>query len=363
MSDYLLAKSNRLVEEAAAQPAQVGGFDVLAREVSKLDYLVDEVSARRDFLRRVLETTPDAICVFDAGGHLQMLNGHAAEVFAKAQPGQDFASLLAEAGALPSEAEDEFVLPDGRQFAVSRSSEALPASWDAIAIVTLADVTRQRRNERERREMLEFLSHDMRAPQVAILNLVAQDRAGDRLERIRLHARRTMELADNFVQLARLGELPLAREDIDATALVAEAADRAWTLASARGITIATALPEEPLFLAGDGQVLSRVLDNLAGNAIKYGRERGMLGLTLERQGDRAVITVADDGPGLPESRRADPFRRFGPRDKDHGGAGLGLSFVVEAVSRHGGEIAVESSPGEGTRFRISLAALADPPD
>lgn len=181
---------------------------------------------------------------------------------------------------------------------------------------------------------------------------------GQRLARIRRHARRTLELADNFVQLARLGETPLAIEELDLGTLAEEAADRAFTLARDRGAKVLVEAPEEPLFAEADGQVLSRVLDNLIGNAVKYGAS--IVSVSLAAANGTARIVVADNGPGLPKERQIDPFVRFGARTMDgKGGAGLGLAFVRGAIVHHGGRVECESSPETGTRFVIDLPGLS----
>ena len=216
----------------------------------------------------------------------------------------------------------------------------------------------------QRQQMLEFLSHDMRAPQVAILSLAALDgaaeNAADRLHRISGHARRTLHLADTFVQLARLAEAPLARDDIDFTMLVDEAVDRAHAAAKAGTITLTFTPPDQPLPMIGDGDVLSRVIDNLIGNAIRYCPPGSEVVLSATAQPGNAKsiqFEISDNGPGLPECRRADPFQRFGNRSQHRGSLGLGLAFVAAAVARHNGVLDCDSAPDQGTRFTINLPA------
>jgi signal transduction histidine kinase len=97
-------------------------------------------------------------------------------------------------------------------------------------------------------------------------------------------------------------------------------------------------------------------------NAIKYGREGGTVvvgGRVLER--GRVELTVRDDGPGIPAESRERIFERFYRADKartrEQGGTGLGLAIVKNVVHAHGGEVRVESAPGEGTEFFITLPA------
>lgn len=360
VSDFLGRETKRLASSVGAVPeVHADGFDAVARQASRLHWLVEEMADRREFLTRVIESGPDAICVFDRAGGLQLMNERARAIFGEAGPGLSFRDLMLAIHARLVADGRELVLPDGRVLALADSGEGRRG----IRVISLTDITEARRAEEERRQMLEFLSHDMRAPQSAILGL-AEERPGvasppDRLARIRGHARRTLKLADDFVQLSRLAEVPLDMTEVDLVAIVEEAIDNAWFVAREKRIELVAQVPDEPVWVHADGQVLLRALDNLVSNAIRYGPPDSRVTLGLERDAATASLIVADEGPGLPPGRRDDPFRRFGPRDKGGGagGTGLGLSFVQAAVKRHGGTISVRSS-GKGTLFRIALRLL-----
>ena len=231
--------------------------------------------------------------------------------------------------------------------------------------------------------MLEYLSHDMRSPQVAILALTRDRQATlpepERMRRIAALAQRTLRLADDFVQLSRLSELALEREEIDLAALVEEALDRAWPAARDKAMHLVRDWPDQPVPLHADGHVLSRALDNLVDNAVRHGPRGSRVVVSLRYRGGRVSLSIRDEGPGMPEARRRQPFQRFGPcsagRGTPGGGAsggpsggqsggtsaGLGLSFVKLAVDKHGGRIGCRSRPGRGTAFVLHLdAALAE---
>ncbi len=220
-----------------------------------------------------------------------------------------------------------------------------------------------RRAEVERRQMLEFLSHDMRSPQVAIIGMTGENAPPmpekERLARVRGQAEQTLKLADDFVQLARVTQAKLKSQEIDLASLALEAADRAYPAASARGISIAQDVGEEPAFINGDPGILSRTVDNLISNAIKYSPEGAQIEVTVEAdpKAQLAWLSVADSGPGLPPSRARNPFARFGVEAQAGAGpsVGLGLAFVGEAMERHGAPIHVETAPQEGTRFTLEF--------
>lgn len=359
---YLMAKADRLSSTKGTAARRIDGFDSVARAVNRLDFLVDELSERRTFLGRVVESTPDALFVFDAEGTLLTMNRRASAIMGAPlgdMEGESVTHLLARIDGALNADETELQLGDGRIFVITRSTGIPEAQWSDIHLAMLTDVTEQRRAEAERRHALEFLSHDMRAPQVAILGLTSERGDSDapevRLGRIRQHARRTLDLADTFVELARLGDSPLDITETDLGALVDEAADRAFSVACDHGAKVTAHYGEDPVFAPADGAVLSRVIDNLVGNAIKYGATQ--VKLTLAASDHAASIEIADNGPGLPPERAADPFLRFGTRSSEgKAGAGLGLAFVAAAVAHHGGTITCQSETGRGACFRIELA-------
>ena len=131
----------------------------------------------------------------------------------------------------------------------------------------------------------------------------------------------------------------------------------------------ATPLPAIALDSSAIGQSLANLLDN----AVKYSGDARDIDVSLEREGDLAVVTVADHGVGIPKDEQAKIFDRFHRVSTglvhDVKGSGLGLAIVRHIVEAHGGRIEVESRPGEGSRFRILLpfadtaAALADAAD
>ncbi|MEL6530349.1 MAG: ATP-binding protein, partial [Pseudomonadota bacterium] len=336
------------------------GFDPVARQVSQVRGLIGETRERLTFLRSILSASPDPMFVFDSDGALTLMNDQAEEVFGSEATlaGVTLETLLSDHGELTGTSEQELKLPDERSFLIASAKIGMS---EGGRIVSMRDITSLRSSERQRREMLEFLSHDMRSPQAAIVGLVGA--AGqslpqrERLGRIEKQARRTLKLTDDFVQIARLEYEGLQLQETDIGALLHEALDRAYPTAKRKHITFETSIPEEPEFCEIDPSSMSRAIDNLIGNAIKFSPESMKVGVSLERlSGGGLRIEVYDNGPGLPEERQRDTFARFGARNSEAGpSAGLGLAYVKRAVDEHGGEISVNSSADSGTRFVIIL--------
>ena len=352
------------------QRADVEGFDQIARQVARMRGLVSHVSRSFAFLGKVIEAAPDAILVLNREGDVVMANDKAQGLFpswSEERPEQ-FQSLLMASQAVQESERQEILFEDGRTYLVARADFDFQEDGKSGEIMALRDITEGRRREEERQEMLEFLSHDMRTPQVAIIGLskrvasgsaAAQEdgQADDVAVRIRTQAERTLKLADDFVQLARLDEAELEFEDTDCVALVEEACDRAYTASRGKRIAVEPDLPEEPVFAEVDASLVARLLDNLIGNAIKFAPKGSSVHIKLEDASpEMFCLSVADSGPGLPPERLANPYARFGAHERKAGpSVGLGLTFVKRVVDKHDGTISVESREGAGTRFVIHL--------
>ncbi|WP_454743116.1 CHASE2 domain-containing protein [Cupriavidus necator] len=246
-------------------------------------------------------------------------------------------------------------------------------------IVSVTDITAIRVAERQREQMLRFLSHDMRSPQASILALIelherrgrsdakggqpgiAAAADGSVLSRIAAHARRTMTLADDFISVARAESQSLAFMEVELGSLVLDATDQLWALANARDVPLQVDLPDDPLVMQGEPALLVRAIANLVSNAIKFSPKGQPVTVSLAREPGHFVIAVRDHGPGIAQADQArlfEPFARL--HEGQQGapdGAGLGLVLVRAVAERHGGKAGVQSAAGAGAVFRIVLPA------
>ncbi len=347
---------------SSQESAQNFGFDTVARQVSQVKGLIGETRERLAFLRRTLASSPDAILVFDEKEAMVLMNQRAQDLFGEEakQTGRSLSNIVSSVEGQWVQNRDELEFPDGRVFLVASSKIEMIEGYE---IVSLRDITAIRENERQRQETLEFLSHDMRSPQAAIVGLAGSMGKSlpteERFARIAKQARRTLKLADDFVQIARLEHNGVDPQDSDLCAQLHEAIDRAYTAAKRKGITLDLDIPEDPEFCLIEPSSMARAIDNLIDNAIKFSPPEGRVKVSLKRTAQNALqIEVQDQGPGLPEERRKNTFARFGARQSGAGpSAGLGLAYVKRVVDEHKGEISAQSSPGQGTRFSIILPA------
>ena len=146
-------------------------------------------------------------------------------------------------------------------------------------------------------------------------------------------------------------------EAVDVAALLRQECQHHEPLALAKDVTLQVQGADRAL-VNGDEPSLRVLIANLLSNAIAYSPSGGTISATLERRPELVVLEIADQGPGIPIAERQRVFDRFYRGERSSGvGSGLGLPTVKKIVESHGGRIAVDSAPGRGTRFTISLPA------
>jgi signal transduction histidine kinase len=225
-------------------------------------------------------------------------------------------------------------------------------------MVFLTDVTERRRMEAELRTYADVVAHDLREPvaNMALLVRTLEQRSDqppspEVLGMLRGGIGRAQELIEAVLGYARLGELrtePVALGD-----LVADVAEDLRPALDAAGATLAVGeLPE----VQGDPLQLRRVFQNLVGNAVKFRAEEPPR-VEVSALSDAAawVVTVRDNGPGVPPSQVTRIFGMFSRADNQAEGVGIGLAVCRRVVEAHGGRIWVEPASGGGSAFRFTM--------
>jgi heavy metal sensor kinase len=217
-------------------------------------------------------------------------------------------------------------------------------------------------------------SHELRTP-LTILQLelegIAQshrlnpsltDQIGSALE----ETHRMSHIVENLLAISRLdaGEVKMDKTPLDLGDLAASTAEQMRLLAEEKSIFFRTNVANG-ICVEGDRSRLQQVIVNLVANAIKYTQEGGEVEVSVRRDGDTAVLEVADNGAGISAHALPHVFERFYRADKarsrNSGGAGLGLAIVKAICTAHGTEIKVSSEEGHGSRFTVALPFLDVP--
>lgn len=169
---------------------------------------------------------------------------------------------------------------------------------------------------------------------------------------------RLSRVITDLLRLVKLDESeePLRPERVRFDKIVREAAERLRPLAKGKGVELRVSVTEQTVY--GEENRLDQVVTNLIENAIKY-TDRGRIQVRLGRDGDHALLEVADTGIGIPEDAIPHLFERFyrvdKARSRDTGGTGLGLAIAEKIVALHGGDIRVESRLGRGSTFSVRI--------
>jgi signal transduction histidine kinase len=224
--------------------------------------------------------------------------------------------------------------------------------------------------QRRQRRLVSDASHELRSPVAALrqqaeVALAFPDRTDSALFGATVLAQsiRLQRLIDDLLLLARADENALLRAGVpvDLDDLVFAEAERLRSTTALRVNTTEVSVGRVDGDLAG----LARVLSNLAENAARHARDQ--VWFALGYRDGRVVLTVDDDGDGIPEPDRERVLERFvrldEGRTRDTGGSGLGLAIVRELVVAHGGEVRIEDSPHGGARVRLLFPASTDPGD
>ena len=376
---FLIAEADAILREpGVTAPARAAGpsGDVIAAEAARLQAAIAQVRYLRSFISQVIEQFPGAVFVIDAQDKVVLANG--------AATGQIGDGLL---GA-PSRAVMSLMLENEPLIGVpvrGRSGRSLLMSEAAIEgsrrIVSFADITELQRAADEREELLQFLSHDLRSPNAAIVWLLESQGLGSKgpetrgletsgigesqpaslaqpvIEQIRSHARHGLRLADSFVQLVRARRRVLTEEPVDLSDVAREAADMVAAYARARSARLINESEAGELWVLGDQGMLVRAVINLLENAIKFGPEEATIIYSVRQREQDVVFCVAGPGPPMPAGRAPDPFALYaeGRAADGKGSVGLGLAFVQTTAQRHRGRATYAFREGYGAVFQIIL--------
>lgn len=239
------------------------------------------------------------------------------------------------------------------------------------SVLVLRDVTELRHLEAVRRDFVSNVSHELKTPLTAMRGYVeavlddegmGTDQRVVFLQKARQNTERLTSIVSDLLSLSRLEseERELSFEPLEVREVLDEVLQDNRDLAESRQVQLELETDGTSPLSRADAQALHMAASNLVSNAIQYSpQETGTVRVRLTSTPEEVWIEVVDNGPGIPPSEQERVFERFYRIDKARsrklGGTGLGLSIVRHVMAAHGGRVELESTPGEGSRFRLIL--------
>ena len=249
----------------------------------------------------------------------------------------------------------------------------------------LRDVSAQKRGElriqeeiRRRDEFLAMLSHELRNPLGAVVTATAllkrpdcdDERRPRLVEIVERQSQQMARLLDDLLEVSRVtqSKIELRKQRLDLSTVAREAAEAVRNLMESRKIAFSIAIDPEPIWVIGDPARLQQIQVNLLHNAAKYTHRGGTVKLAVRREEVHAVLSVIDDGAGIPKEMLNDVFALFVQSkrtlDRSEGGLGVGLTLVRSLVAMHGGAVTARSDgDGRGSEFVVRLPLTSAPVD
>ncbi|MDN6293181.1 MAG: cell wall metabolism sensor histidine kinase WalK [Alkalibacterium gilvum] len=242
-------------------------------------------------------------------------------------------------------------------------------------VCVLHDVTEQERIEEERKQFVSNVSHELRTPLTSMRSYIEAladgawqdpDLAPRFLEVTQNETDRMIRMIQDLLQLSRIdsGKSMLNLEIVDLTEMLDHVLNRFDMMIHSaeyedKKYQINKEILEQSIFVEVDPDRMIQVLDNIMNNAIKYSPDGGTISGKMEKREDTVLISVRDEGMGIPKADINKIFSRFyrvdRARSRAMGGSGLGLAISKEVVEQHGGHIWADSTEGKGTTFYLSL--------
>nr|WP_294501973.1 ATP-binding protein [uncultured Rhodopila sp.] len=375
-------------DEAVPEAGTAVLMDALGREIERLSRHLIARTARVEQQRRadtlILERLPDPVIVLGRDRSVQRSNPAARVAF-----GDDIAAVLRHPGlrlaterALSTNtaqtAEIGLRVPMPRDVYATVVPMDPPLADGGLALLVLSDRTRERVVERMRADFVANVSHELRTPLASLIGFIetlrgpaADDPPAQQrfLEIMAEQGARMNRLIDDLLSLSRieLTEHQTPAQPLDVAKLVSRMVAGFEPRLTERNLQLALRIEADLPAVAGDSDQMAQVLQNLLDNAVKYGRDGGVLTVEtgIAPPGDRwparrgVVIAVTDQGAGIPREHLPRLTERFYRVDKGRsravGGTGLGLAIVKHIVNRHRGQMLIESEVGQGTTVSIWL--------
>ncbi|MDY5219457.1 MAG: ATP-binding protein [Eubacteriales bacterium] len=363
------------------QPLENDVYDELSplllrmeRQREEIDRQMRALTDKQSELTAITENMREGLVLLNPQGVILSMNGSAAKIFgvnASHHIGEDVLSVSRNPAVREaihdarSGKNGETILENGGRYYQLLASPVAGNGGSMGIVLLLLDTTEKYTAEISRREFSANVSHELKTPLTSISGFAEIIRDGlarpedvkDFAGRICREADRLVALITDIMELSRLDERKELgdRERVGLRSVAEEVVSRLEEPARAKDIDLR--LVGEECAVSGYSLLLGEMVYNLVDNAIKYSGTGGHVVVRTGMQGGKAVLSVTDDGIGIPREHQSRVFERFYRVDKSHskatGGTGLGLSIVKHGAAIHEAEVELESEPGKGTCVRL----------
>ena len=375
----------RLAQEITALSLKLKGFHQLN---------ISQVIAEKKRSEAIIRSITDGVVVVDAEFKIVALNPTAATILnvnsqqfenkhfvdvVKNRELYEHVKTTAETGHPPELAENESILAlelEGKteyyKFAITPVTTEQGIMLGVVLL--LQDVTKLKEIDRLKDDFIMKASHELRTPltsmsmSIELLLETAQEKlslreqellqvAGEEVQRLR-------SLVNDLLDLSKIesGQITMEFGPVEVELLVEKALSPFILQAQEKQITLTEEIPTNLPLVKADPNKITWVLSNLIGNAMRYTDAGGQIQVSARPRREQVYMSVTDNGAGIPLEYQGKIFDKFVQlkTEKNVGGTGLGLAISKEIVKAHGGDIWVDSTPGEGSTFTFTLPVIAD---
>ncbi|ODM26415.1 sensor histidine kinase [Acetivibrio mesophilus] len=348
----------------------------MARQNEQIESQFKRLKEKQEEFNAITENISEGIIVLNNKGLILFINKSAASIFNVSTQDIINKHILTLDRSIPLQKAIETAMAGHlfeNTFTISEDSFHLlvsPVKDDMVVkgvILFILDITEKQSAEKMRREFTANVSHELKTPLTSISGYAELMKSGmvqpedipEFANRIYNEARHLINLIDDVIRISRLDEknIQLPFEEIDLLELATETVSRLSSLAQQKQIKLSVS--GENAIVSGVRQILEEMIYNLCDNAIKYNYEKGTVDVSVRALSDNVVLTVADNGFGIPREHQSRVFERFYRIDKSHsretGGTGLGLSIVKHSAEFHNAKVQLLSKPGKGTTITVTF--------